>query len=51
MKNLQALYNDDFKRIVEHAKQEQTVQDLIFLINLATIAIAAEDKMTMKKET
>ena len=39
MDNLRASYNNDTKRIMEQAKQEKaSLENLNFLINLATVA-------------
>ena len=37
MKKLQALYNDDAKKIIKEAMQDNVVENLNFLINLAMV--------------
>ena len=43
MKNLQAFYRRNLKKIVEHAKLKK--ENLYLLIDNAMIAMVAEDKM------
>ena len=50
IKNLQASYKKDDNRIVEQAKQDKAeLENSSFLINLASIAMVAEDKVITKK--
>ena len=49
MKNLQASYNKTINRIVVQAKQDKAaLENLNFLINVAIIAMVAEEKVTKK---
>ena len=49
IKNLQAFYNKDSKMIMEQANQDEAaVGSLNFLINLATLAMVADDKVTIQ---
>ena len=45
MKNLQSSYNEDAKKILEKAEYK-----INFLIDLATIAIVAKDKVAIEEE-
>ena len=50
--NLQTLCNEDANRIMEQTKQEKAVQgNLNLIINLTTIAMVAEDTVTIETET
>ena len=51
IESFQASIDEDAIKIMKHAKQEKSAKEnLIFLIDMATIAIAAKDKMTTKEE-
>ena len=50
MRKLQASYNDNAKKIVKEAGQKKAKENLNFLIDLATIAMVAEDTKPMKNE-
>ena len=48
---MQASYNEDANMIMEEANQDKaSLETLNFLMNLITIAIAAEDKVTTKEK-
>ena len=44
-----ASYNEDADKIVKQAKQKKEGENLNFLIDLSTMAMAAEDKKTTKE--
>ena len=51
MKNLQTSYNKGANRFMEQAQQnENTLENLNFLINLATITMETKDEVTMKED-
>ena len=52
IKNLQAPYNVDANKIVEHAKQEKATKEILnFPIDLATVAMIAEDTSLQKESS
>ena len=51
MTNLQASYNKDANNFVEQAEQWKEVREnLIFLIDLATVGMVAEENVTTNEE-
>ena len=50
IKNLQVLFNGDANKVMKQAEWEKaTKENLKFLIDVATVTLAAEDKMSTEK--